>query len=628
MGVDLKKIRLWIQRWIVRLIAALVFACASPALAATCAAATSAGTAPSSWQTYCWIDFSSYVDSTARSAGGQNFSITLTDGATLTFNLKATSTAATAVNAVSSPSWSDAAVGNSAFLGIPGKPVLYTSTNGSTVVLTISGIKIMPPAGVTAATSYSVVVADAESTNAGESLTFTTNGGGWTVIDTVPGISGNTYPGITNTGTTFTETGTAGTVGGYIVGSNNPTTITARMVANGLQGVMFAIRFASLALNKSIIGVRFNPADQFAYRIAATSGGTVMASGTTSGTATGPFANATVNFASGLPVTLSEVMTAGSVSPLSNYNSKLTCTNGNSSSSTPLPNNVTTTSYAFGGLAFGDAVSCQFTNAAVPRVALSKALGGARVFTADQFTVNVTTGSTTTATTTTTGTGSTVTNGSIPATVVSAATAYNLAEVAAGSTVLTYYTAGIACTNTYTASPTALPTALPGAVTPGYGDNISCTITNTPKPATATLTVVKTSTVISDPVNGTTNPKAIPGAVIQYAVTIINTGTAAVDASTVVIIDPLPAGVTLSVAAPTVVFIDGTPATGLSFNSASNVTYSNQSTGGAPFTYTPVSSGGYDAAVRGIRIAPTGVMAGTTAPGSPSFTVTFLTRIN
>lgn len=617
-----------IYLWVLRALAVLAFACASPALAATCSPATSAGTAPASWQTYCWLDFSSYVDATARSAAGQNFSITLTDGATLTFNLKATSTAATAVTAVASPSWSGAAVGNSAFLGIPGKPVLYTSVDSSTVVVTMSGITITPPAGVAAATAYAVVAADAESTNNNESLSFTTNGGNWTVLDTVPGISGNAYPPTTNTGPIFTETGVAGVVGGYIVGSNNPTTVSANMVSGGLQGAMFAVRFASLSLNKSIAGLRFNAADQFTYRITTTSSGAVLASGTTSGTATGPFANAVVNFASALPVTLSEVMAAGSVGTLANYNSKLTCTNGNASSTTALPNNVTTTSYPFGGLVFGDAVQCKFTNAVIPRLALSKALGGARVFTADQFTVNLTTGATTTATTTTTGTGTTVTNGSIPATVVAAATAYGLGEQAAGTTVLTYYTAGIACTNTYAASPTTLPTALPATVTPGYGDNISCTITNTPKPATATLTVVKTSTVISDPINGTTNPKAIPGAVVQYAVTVTNTGTAAVDASTVVITDPLPVGVSLSVATPTVVFTNGTLASGLAFNSATNVTYSNQSAGGTPFTYAPVNSGGYDAAVRGIRIAPSGTMTGTIASGSPSFTVTFLTRIN
>jgi uncharacterized repeat protein (TIGR01451 family) len=40
--------------------------------------------------------------------------------------------------------------------------------------------------------------------------------------------------------------------------------------------------------------------------------------------------------------------------------------------------------------------------------------------------------------------------------------------------------------------------------------------------ASASLTVTKASAVISDPFNSTTNPKAIPGAVIEYTITITN----------------------------------------------------------------------------------------------------------
>ena len=56
---------------------------------------------------------------------------------------------------------------------------------------------------------------------------------------------------------------------------------------------------------------------------------------------------------------------------------------------------------------------------------------------------------------------------------------------------------------------------------------------------TATLTVRKTSVVISDPVNGATNPKAIPGAVIEYCVIVANSGTS--PANSVSITDPIPA---------------------------------------------------------------------------------------
>jgi uncharacterized membrane protein len=61
------------------------------------------------------------------------------------------------------------------------------------------------------------------------------------------------------------------------------------------------------------------------------------------------------------------------------------------------------------------------------------------------------------------------------------------------------------------------------------------------------LTVTKTSTLISDPVNGTTNPKAIPGAVLEYCIAVSNAAGAAT-ANSLTLSDPLPATVTYSTA--------------------------------------------------------------------------------
>jgi hypothetical protein len=123
------------------------FACCGQALAATCAPAKTGGSAPTDWPSFCWFDFSTYSDTLARSAGGQSFSFTLNDGSILRFNLTVSSTAATALNAVAAPAWTGAAVGNTAFLGIPGSPILCTATNASTVNVTFSGITLTPPAG-------------------------------------------------------------------------------------------------------------------------------------------------------------------------------------------------------------------------------------------------------------------------------------------------------------------------------------------------------------------------------------------------------------------------------------------------------------------------------------------------
>jgi uncharacterized repeat protein (TIGR01451 family) len=55
----------------------------------------------------------------------------------------------------------------------------------------------------------------------------------------------------------------------------------------------------------------------------------------------------------------------------------------------------------------------------------------------------------------------------------------------------------------------------------------------------AELTVIKTNRVIEDPVTGTDNPKAIPGAVVEYCVAVSNAAGGA-PATNVVVTDVLP----------------------------------------------------------------------------------------
>lgn len=65
--------------------------------------------------------------------------------------------------------------------------------------------------------------------------------------------------------------------------------------------------------------------------------------------------------------------------------------------------------------------------------------------------------------------------------------------------------------------------------------------------SSATLAVAKNSRVVSDPFNNTTNPKAIPGAVMEYTIRLTNSGGA--NATGVVITDLLPAnGITYTTA--------------------------------------------------------------------------------
>lgn len=592
---------------------------AGRAEAASCFYATSQGsTGPANWNSYCWLDFSGYNDTAARN-GGQAMSYTLPDGTVMTFTL---TISGAGITGAASPSWSGSAVGNTAFLGIGGRPILYQTAAGTTTA-TISNIVLTPPAGVSQITSYMFVAADGESSNEGESLRFVTNGGNWVALDNAGPISGSTYPTSSGLGTnTFTVTGVAGTVGANIVGSSTPTSLTTTIVGGGLQGVMFAVRFASIRLNLQLTGARAASADQFTFNINATSGGATLASGTSSGTGNGPFSAATLTTASALPLTLTQAMAGGSINPLTDYRSSLTCTN-TTSSSTTLPSGVITTNYSFGALQFGDNVTCTFTNTVFPHLQLTKALGtNGRRFNTDQFVMNINQGSTTIATTTTTGTTTTVNNASTPQVLVSAGTAYTFTELGAGSTSLTQYTSAMTCTNAFTGSSTALPTTVGGTVTPQMGDVISCTITNTRRATNATLTLVKTSSVLSDPINGTTNPKMIPGSIVQYSILVSNTGPTAVDNNTVLLIDSLPSQMRVGTAA-TPTFTQGSPTSGLTFNAANDIRYSNATTAPTTYagcTYTPTSA--YDAAVRFICVNPKGTMAGSTGT-PPNFTISF-----
>ena len=596
---------------------------AAPAHAQSCAPATTQGSAPAGWETYCWLDFAGYNDVTARSGSGQNFSFNLNDGSVLSFNLRVTPTNQTAFGAIAAPSWTGAAVGNSAFLGIPGRPVLYTATGGSRS-LVFSAITITPPPGAPAVTAYSFVAADAESTNDGENLQFVTNGSGWLILDQVNPISGNIYPTITGTGTnTFTETGVAGTVGGYIVGTNSPTTVTVNMQAGGLQGAMFAVRFASIRLRKTITGARIDPADQFIFRVTATSTGTVLANGTTTGTGNGAFTATAVSLASGISLTLSESMAAGSVSALSKYQGRLTCTNGTGGSTTPLPNNMLTTNYVFGTLQFGDAVICVFNNAAIPHIRLRKALGSNRRFSTDQFTVRINQGTTVVASSTTTGSNSVIASGDTGLVQLNAGSIYSLDEIMSGPGSLTQYAATLACTNAANGITSVFPNSVPSNITPVLGDVITCIITNTRTNNNATLVVTKTSIVLSDGVSAS-NPKALPGARVRYTITIQNTGNQAVDANSIVITDPFSGNFTLDASTPMTMALGTSGLT--AFNQGTMVTYSSQASGGTPFN-APLGSG-YNSLVTGLRFQPSGTMAAATSAGPSSFSFSFTGQID
>ncbi len=140
-----------------------------------------------------------------------------------------------------------------------------------------------------------------------------------------------------------------------------------------------------------------------------------------------------------------------------------------------------------------------------------------------------------------------------------------------------------------------------------------------------TITVTKMSLVISDPFNGGSNPKRIPGAVIEYMVSPSNSGDASPDANSVFVTDPIDTTMVEFYATGGVSFTDGTTSSALALGA---VTYSSTASPGPyVYDYTPLPDGdGYDSSITSIKITTTGTFAFGGVP-DPSFTLKFRVRI-
>jgi parallel beta-helix repeat protein len=175
-------------------------------------------------------------------------------------------------------------------------------------------------------------------------------------------------------------------------------------------------------------------------------------------------------------------------------------------------------------------------------------------------------------------------------------------------------------------------TATLGGQTSEFGGNV--TVTSGP-----TLTHLKSVSVLSDPLNDTTNPKSIPGALEVYTLRVTNQGSGSVDTNTVAIVDAVPANTALFVqdlggaGSGPIAFTNGTPSSALTYtfsglgNGGDDVEFSNN--GGASWAYTPVAdANGCDPAVTHIRVRPKGTMAAASGTGNPFFEVRFRVRVN
>lgn len=138
-------------------------------------------------------------------------------------------------------------------------------------------------------------------------------------------------------------------------------------------------------------------------------------------------------------------------------------------------------------------------------------------------------------------------------------------------------------------------------------------------PPIAPVSVAKTAAVVSDPLNGVLTPKAIPGAAVDYTITVSNTSNRALDDGTIAVADLVPVKTKLYVkdlglsGSGPAAFAQGL-LSGLSFtysglaSTTDDVAFSKD--GGLTYTYVPVpDADGCDGLVTHLRVRPRGALS-------------------
>ena len=147
--------------------------------------------------------------------------------------------------------------------------------------------------------------------------------------------------------------------------------------------------------------------------------------------------------------------------------------------------------------------------------------------------------------------------------------------------------------------------------------------------------VLKSLAVVSDPVNGAAQPKAIPGATVQYAVVVTNQGSGSPDVDSLLVADPIPLELEMFVnglGGPSPVqFVDGATSSALALvfgglgAAGDDLEFDD---GSNAWTYAPTPGpDGFDPAVRGVRVRPSGTLAGAGPAATPSFELRFRARV-
>lgn len=308
--------------------------------------------------TICWLDMSTFDPAAAATSVGQAMTIALPGGYTMTYTAKFEGGA---VEAVALPTWSGSFLGNNShYTGVSGKTALYQSGNGQTTTVDFSDIEVKDSNGA-AVSGYSLVGADAESTDGSTESISWTAGAPLRLLSPLGNSCGGGFTAITPTTTTVTCAGSSagGTkTGNAILAATNPGTFSQTMVGSGQQAIAFGVLVSTVRLNKTVDS-RFSAGDAFGVTVKAADSALGSANTGATGTTASTGLVTVLAGDSGVAVDLSEAATAGT---LDHYIPSWACTRQGSGTGA-LPSGNAGTS-AIVTLGVGDFVDCTITNTA------------------------------------------------------------------------------------------------------------------------------------------------------------------------------------------------------------------------------------------------------------------------
>ena len=246
-----------------------------------------AGTVASGLNNVCWLDMANFTAAKKRS---QSMRVKLSDSLTMKFNIKYTG--GRTLHSAAVPTWNKAAFGHYGYTGFPegSKPALYQNTGSANTTSTVelADIKIVKADGSEITGNYSFMMADAESTNTNESISFTSSN----KIEQVapfPQQGDANYNNYAFGDQTFSADHKTVTGGGVSTGANpgiylyktkSPDTVSVTMRVNDTGEIQAAI-FGVLFSNAETTVTTNNASDTFAGEVESQTYGSEQTDGVT-----------------------------------------------------------------------------------------------------------------------------------------------------------------------------------------------------------------------------------------------------------------------------------------------------------------------------------------------------------